>query len=108
MVGRSAKIDVVALVPDRDAMRAWFAIKDPIEQEASIADTRDKFCDVIELASVQRQVTGVFGLLKRGARDEVEWLCRPYPDDSGIDLSYATALLAFHSDRNCNAAQQAF
>ena len=47
-------------------------------------------------------------LLKRGAHDEAGRLCRSYPDDSGIDLAYAAALLAFHAGGDCAAGKQAF
>lgn len=206
------QVDVVALVPDRDAIRAWFADTDPTEREASTAGARERFWDLSESASAQRQVTDVIALLnecpgladayghlaelrpsaagalhelaleaatlalgpglekrykgafwadhdtrpymralygiagtalqrgdwpaaeaqwtrilklcpndnlgvryllvnellRRGAHDEAERLCRKYPGDSGIDLAYATALLAFYAGGDCDAAKQAF
>ena len=47
-------------------------------------------------------------LLRRGAHDEAKRVCRKYSGDSGIDLAYATALLAFHADGDCDAAKLAF
>ena len=63
MAKRGSKIDVVALVPDRDAIRAWFADTDPTEREASTADARERFWDLSEDAFAQRQVTDVIALL---------------------------------------------
>ena len=212
MTRQGSKIDVIALVPDREAIRAWFADTDPTEREASIAAAREQFCDLTDLGSVQRQVTGVIALLngcpgladayghlaelrplaagalhelaleaatlalgpnfekrykgvfwadhdtrpymralhgiagaalergdrpaaeahwtrmlklcpndnlgvryllanellRRGAHDEARRLCRQFPDDSGIDLAYATALLAFEAGGDCAVAKQAF
>ena len=63
MARRGSKVDVVALVPDREAIRAWFDDTDPADREATIAAAREKFWDLCELCSVQRQVTGVIALV---------------------------------------------
>lgn len=212
MMRRGSKVDAIALVPDRKAIRRWFADIEPADRERLIAAARERFWNLCELSSVQRQVTGVIALvndcpgladayshlaelrpvaaealhelaleaaglalgtgfeksykglfwadhdtrpymralygfagaaldrgdrpaaeahwtrmltlcpndnlgvryllvnelLKRGAHDEAGRLCRHYPDDSGIDLAYAAALLAFHAGGDCGAAKQAF
>ena len=63
MARRGSKADVVVLVPGREAIRAWFADTDPVDRETSIAAAREKFWDLCELGSVQRQVTGVIALV---------------------------------------------
>ena len=62
MARRGSKVNVVALVPDRQAVRAWFADTDPADRETMTAAAREKFWDLCELGSVQRQVTGVITL----------------------------------------------
>ena len=212
MARQNSKLNVAEGVPDKEAIRTWFASIDPAERDASVAAARDKLWKLSELASVQRQVTGtiellnkcpglseafshlaelrpaaagvlheralevaglalgpnfekrykgafwadhdtrpymraLYGvadaaieqgdriaaethwvrmlklcpndnlgvryrlvneLLKRGAQEEARRLCRRYPDDSGVDLAYAAALLAFYADAGCDAAKQAF
>ena len=46
MARRRPKIDVVALVPDCDAIRAWFADTGSTEREASISAARKQFWDL--------------------------------------------------------------
>ncbi len=42
MARKGARIDVVALVPDRESIRAWLADRDPTDRKASIAAARER------------------------------------------------------------------
>lgn len=63
MTRRGSKVDAIALVPDRETIRNWFADADPAARETSIAAAREKFWGLCELGSVQQQVTGVIALV---------------------------------------------